>query len=330
MLTTPYGLRPDYVTDGPVDAVDLNRRARILNAQLPGALRAATLGAGVFPLLNEVSSSLEILIAAASAAFLVTLSGATVAAAAGGAAITHPAGALVFTQSAGLSVPLPTLAAGETAFVHLLLQIPQNSLALGAADSLTGSAPILKVSELEIEEGGLLLASLRDGVLTDRRNFTAPVLLALSLLQTQSDIGYSTAARKIGPIGARLLKLETGDGANVGEVTRVEFNALKTRVAALETALPIAVASLRAELLDAIATGGRRPMQTPLDQVFHELSIVRQIAGRDQLDQLERSQSANILRGENGVIYGDGTSNHPDFLGPTTLTLDPATGYFEP
>lgn len=117
----------------------------------------------------------------------------------------------------------------------------------------------------------------------------------------------------------------TGDGIGRGDI--IPWNLADTRD--IVTVVLALIAALRAEVEDVISNGGRRPMATHVDQLMHELAIVRQIAGLDHPTELERSQSANILGVDDGSVYGDGTNDHPNHLGPTTLTLN-EDGSFEP
>ena len=331
----PYNVRADYVSDGPVSAADLNRRARILSSQLPGALRAGSLSAGVFPLwepdesLNP-SELLADLAAAAGAALLVTKSGTDFSVAPGAAAILHPAGALVATQTEGLSAEIPP--GVRPFFVHLLLRIPAIVNAPGAADSLMGSSPILKVSEEESEEGGLLLASYDGAIVTDRRRFTAPVMLALSLLEARADLGYDAEARAIGDVAKRLTNLEGGGGESppttVSFLEQLKWSATDPRNAV--TVFNERFADLRAEMLAAIqGNGGGDAFPDDLTVLADNMAGI--MAGLMEVNPhaIGRVQMALVVK-ESGHGQNDTPDFSPDVDDPALLPYNPATGLFGP
>lgn len=79
--------------------------------------------------------------------------------------------------------------------------------------------------------------------------------------------------------------------------------------------------ALRAEMLAAIATGGRRPRQTNIDQVVRELALARQATISLAPPAGLRSQSANVLDTVAG-LWGSGENSSPDFI-DTELVLNP-------
>lgn len=233
MLSAPYSLHTDYGEDTPVSSLDLDRRAKILGAQLPGALRAAGLVAGVMPLwkpapelpFDQYGAALA---SAAQGALLVTKSGGVWQAGAGAALIElgdeSGSGLLVYTQTDGLTEAVQTPVVSQTLYIHLSLQVPDDVTAPGALDSLVGDAPLLSVSDVENEPHSLLLASVNDtGVLTDRRAFSLSVLLAQEMARLR----------------ARLDALDTPAAPGAVGVTPAQFGALQKRVSDLEGALDI-------------------------------------------------------------------------------------------
>jgi hypothetical protein len=210
MPTTSYSLKNTYNNASKVSASDLNRRADILAFQLPGALMATAIEAGVLPLVqtpasqspNATQSAAQSLTAwanAAATALEVTSEGTLFKVAAGAALVRHPVGHLVWTTAQnGLSIAKLTPEEGETLYVHLALAIPDDETEVGALDSQIGAAPTLMVTELETESGALLLASWDGTTLIDRRTFIAPAALAL------------------GGLTARVEAIETSTGGGEG------------------------------------------------------------------------------------------------------------------
>jgi hypothetical protein len=86
-------------------------------------------------------------------------------------------------------------------------------------------------------------------------------------------------------------------------------------------------AALESTLRDEIAEGGIRPRSTRVDHLIHEHALTRQMAGSLVPVELERSQSANLIKAVDG-IFGDGSNNHPDFI-DTDLTIN-EDGSLEP
>lgn len=188
MPTNPYSLVNSYTNNSKVSASDLNRRANIAAFQLPGALIASGLDAGVLPLIQFEGDSYQNALqtaqswaTASQAALKITAGGGIWTAAPGAALVRHPSGHLVWTTAQnGLSINIQAPDGGEL-YIHLLLAIPDNETDFGALDSQIGTPPSLFVSELEVEPGALILASWDGSVLVDRRAFIAPAALAVAL-----------------------------------------------------------------------------------------------------------------------------------------------------
>ena len=323
MLTTPYSLKRDYSVATPVSAGDLNRRARVIASQLPGALRGAALSAGVFPLWNPLpGSSLDALVADlvahAGEALKVSKSGTIFRAGAGAAVIEANAdlgtAPLLYTQTAQLSVAAPEPDDDEVMYVHLALQLPDDPLSPGVLDSTVGDAPVLLVSDIEQEPGALLLASFSnaDG-LQDRRTFSTPVLLALEMDMLRKRLDALSAP----PTGT------TGSGT---ELTVATFNALKQRVTDLEGKL----ADIDAKILK--LAGGNDPFPAPFDILADEIALNRSGLAEVNPPSVERGQISVVV-----ANAGHGQNDTPDFSPDSPTTNDPlelpwdgATGLFGP
>jgi hypothetical protein len=290
MKNLPYLIETGYISDAPVEAADLDRRARVLNSQLPGALRAAALSSGVFPLWTPDETlpreeQLASLAAATGAALKVSLSGGFFNAAAGAAAIALPGStALVFAQTSGVSAANP----GGDVFVHLMLASADDPLSPGAVDGRIGSPPFLLVSDTESEEGGILLAAASNGALTDKRRFTVSPLLALELQKTNS---------RLDALGA---PIEAGEGK---PITAAQFLALQETVAFQGMQL----AGLQAEV-DALKSTQNDNFPTPLDQAFDEIAINRVGLAEVNAHAIERGQISVIT-----VSAGHGQDDTPDY-----------------
>ncbi|BCM88859.1 hypothetical protein IAD21_00701 [Abditibacteriota bacterium] len=309
MLTTPYSLKRDYSASTPVSAGDLNRRARVLATQLPGALRGAALSAGVFPLWNpapglSLDALITDLVARAQNSLQVTRSGALFVASAGAAVIeasdnfgTAP---LLYTQTTGLSVAAETPQDDDTLYIHLALQLPTDPLAPGALDSTVGDAPTLLVSDTEEEPGALLLASITAaGGLQDRRTFSTPVLLALEMDALRQRLDALSA-----PTTA-------GEGSE-GGLTLANFNDLLNRTSALEGTL----ADLRAQI--AKLGGGNDPFPAPFDILADEIALTRSGLAEVNPPAIERGQISLIV-----ANAGKGQNDTPNFAPNTPTPNDP-------
>ncbi len=312
MLTTPYSLKSDYSASTPVSAGDLNRRARVLASQLPGALRGAALSAGVFPLwIPPTGLSLDALIsdltARAQDTLLVSQSATMFVASAGAAVIeaTDNLGAapLIYTQTAGLSVFAPTPDGDGTLYIHLALQLPDNPLSPGVIDSTLGAPPTLLVTDIEQEPGALLLASFTtaDG-LRDRRTFSTPVLLALEMNALRQRLD---ALSHTGTDGG-------GDGGGNSTVTIAQFRDLQNRTTVLEGTLD----DLRAEI--AKLGGGNDPFPAPFDVLADEIALNRSGLAEVNPPSIERGQISVVV-----ANAGKGQNDTPNFAPNSPTTNDP-------
>jgi hypothetical protein len=302
-----YGIKNNYGYGIAVSPGDLNRRADVLQAQLPGAFTG--LGAGVFglgellvdtPLAGQVS--------------------------AGSALVLNSEGVLVYVH---VPEPLFIPVRSDELYLHLALRVPDPADSYGdtaGTDSLRGAPPNLLLSENEEETDALLLASWNGTAWVDERVFSLPADTA----QLHLDLAALTA---------RLAALEagTGGGEDGGEggigpifgttipISSVDPTKIKDYIDAVE-------ARIRAEVVP-----GQRATRQPLDLVVHEMQILRGELGiaqetirrlsemllfpeqRDALGQsgltvrprvVERSQSLTI-----GPNFGSGENSTPDFDG---------------
>lgn len=286
MLSFPFFLRTDYREGAPVSSSDLNRRARILNAQLPGALRAAGLVAGILPLWKPETGLPEAglpfdqtaraLAMAAQNALLVEAENGQWRANAGAALVelgdATGGGPLVYTQTDGLSIPVQTPDAGQTLYLHLALQIPvlgeDGAPGTGALDSLMGDAPRLLVSDTASEPNALLLASVNDaGVLTDQRSLALPVMLAQEMARLRA---------RLDALDAPVTDPGTGTGNGSG-VSGAQFGALQKRVSDLEAAL----ADLKAQIAQGNNDSVVGVSETPASLLVNSGKIIGQIVNLD-------------------------------------------------
>ena len=321
MLTTPYSLKSDYNTNNPVSASDLNRRARVLASQLPGALRGSALCAGVLPLWNPsdelpLADLVADLVERAGESLRVSISGSLFVVGAGAAFVplTTSAGApLIYTQTQGLSNPVQGAEDGTTLYIHLALTIPTvtETSSSGITDSQLGSPPELRLSEIEQEPGALLLASYTDsGGLKDRRTFVAPVLLAREM---------EALSKRLDALNAPV----TSGGNGAGELTVAKFLALQSRVELIEGAF----ADIRAQI--ARLNAGANPFPAPFDILADEIALTR--AGLAELSppSIERGQISVI-----GAGFGHAQNSTPDYTpdthDPLELPFDPLQGLFAP
>lgn len=235
-----YGLKTNYAPGVAVSPGDLNRRADVLQAQLPGAFQA--LGAGVFE----------------PAALLVNSPTGKVAP--GSALIENHDGVLVYVSVPNaLSIPAR---AGET-YLHLALRVPSpigGPEDTAGTDSLRGAIPRLQLSDDEEETDALLLARWDSGAWVDARPFSLPA----QFQQVVADLGYSEADRAKGTVATRLNTLfgTGGDDEESEEVSlRAEVSALKASVADLQ--------ALVATLSEKIGLPGTISTVEDLDRYLH-------------------------------------------------------------
>jgi hypothetical protein len=155
-------------------------------------------------------------------------------------------------------------------------------------------------------------------------------------------VGYPGDHDDLDSVHARLQLLEgteesSGSGSGSGSggggsetalvyLTQLKYSATDTRRADIVIEEMLDQMEARLELL--ILEGGRRPMQTHMDQMRHELAIVRQSTIALLPGAGERSQSANVVAIEGGGIYGDGSLSYPEHI-ITDLTLN-TDGTIEP
>jgi hypothetical protein len=298
----------------------LNRRADVVQAQLPGAFRG--LGMGVFGADDLLVDQPEVGQVAA-----------------GDALILGGDGVLVYVRvPEALSIPLRS----DELYLHLALRVPPEIGGPGdsaGTDSRRGAPPQLFLSENEEETDALLLASWEGDGWGDARTFSRIAALETDLTQIKEDLGYGDEERAIGSVAARLSTLENssgddegggGGGAAVTLLSQLGFNAQDPRPA---------ITVIREEIAAAIAliAPGQRAIRQPLDLVVHELQIARgELAiAQETIRQfglllltqvqrealaaagltirprvIERSQSATV-----GPNFGSGENFGPNFEG---------------
>jgi hypothetical protein len=314
MPTKRYALKTeaDFATQPEWSAAQIARLHRILDSQLGGALEA--LGTGIVADPDETS-------------FLVEAVTGGVSVQPGRAFVRHSALGGCFLHL-DVELLLDDLEPDTDLYIFAALDIGEDN------DSRESAAPIILVQEGDACDGGALLARRNaDGTVDDLREpFSIDALLNRTT-QLEDDLGYDASERTKGSVAARL-NLLGGDegGAVVAFLEQLKYSVADPRNAVVVIEEKLAI--LKAELLEVIQNGGTRPRQTPLDQLFHEHALTRQMAIRlgtlspvTEADA-ERSQSANVVGRADGSIYGDGSLDHPDFIA-TNLTIN-ADGSLEP
>jgi hypothetical protein len=312
-----YGIKTNYLLSTPVSPVDLNRRGDVLQAQLPGALRAAGGRPGVLPPVDYDFS-------AAPPILDLTVDDDTVTA---GAALinSETAGAFIF-----VSVPEPGLLIpdrGDGLYLHLALRLVADGSIGGPSDtkgtdSRRGAVPVLLISEDADETDALLLAAWNDvdEKWDDAREFVSVAALALALTQIQSDLGYDEDQRAKGTVAARLDGLEdTGTEPGGDDVSlQIQVNALKLTVNDLLR---------RVGILEAASGEGAELFPQPFDTLSDNLMLVAATTFELSPHGVERPQMAIV-----GQNFGHAQNSTPDFTPDTgdvrELPFDPATGLF--
>lgn len=323
-----YGLKTNYSQATPVSPGDLNRRADVIQAQLPGAFDAlgvGILGAGDL-LVDNVNDEI----------------------AAGRALVLGSDDILVYVLVPA-AVPIP-LRSDET-YLHLALRVPD---AIGGpgdtsgTDSKRGAPPVPLLSDTDDEPDALLLAEWDGSTWVDRRPKSRLVALEADVAQLKADVGYDASARAIGTVAARLLLLagsgEGGEGGGGGTLVT-----LLSQLGFNEAIPTDAIVQIRAEIAAAIATiaPGSRATRQPIDLIVHELQIQRgelataQETIRVLSNMLLSTEQKNLLassgltvrprvieRSESLTIgpgFGSGENSTPDFEGAGPAKNDNGT-----
>lgn len=304
MATTNYGFKNDFAELVKVSARDMNRRANILDTQLPGALSA--LGAGVVE--NETKTSLQVI---KDGLDYYVSAGEAIVETDGEGAPSHPVRG---------ELPAPTTISGANGYIHVALRVAENT---GDTDTEEGTASLDVVTSTSEElPGALLLAQIVNGAIVDRREFCRPDKALRQILGILSDIGYDAAARVKGSVKARLDKLETPlDAGNPGAgVTPQQFAALvelvgeqKARIDALEAA--------KAE------EGAFDLMPPNYDLLWDQVMINATGLAEVNPPSVERGQ-VSVITATAGRGQNDSPDYSPDTGNEGQLVFDPATGTF--
>ncbi|RYG75448.1 hypothetical protein EON80_00640 [bacterium] len=295
-----YGLKNNYASGVQVSPGDLNRRADVLQSQLPGAFRA--FGPGVFELDDLLVNS--------------PTSGQI---SAGNALILNSDGILVYVQvPAAASIPVRD----DELYLHLALRVPN---AIGGpgdtagTDSRRGAAPVFLLSENEEETDALLLASWDGTGWVDARTFSA----SAQMQQIQADIGYDATQRAKGSLASRLDALSAPIDPGSDGPTAAQFAALQGDLAA---AL-VRIATLEAGLASLNSNEMGIDYPTELDQAFDEIAITRAGLAEVNPTAIERGQ-ISVITANAGMGQFDGPVYSPTTGDPNELVYNPANGTF--
>lgn len=297
-----YGLKNTYAIGVPVSPADLNRRADVIQSQLPGAFRA--FGPGVFELD-------DLLVNTPTAGQI----------SAGAALILNSDGILVYVSvPAAASIPART----DELYLHLALRVIDSAdigtpADTAGTDSRRGAAPVLLLSENEEETDALLLASWDGTGWIDARTLSASAQLQL----VQSDIGYDATERAKGTLAARLNALSDPIDPDSDGPTAAQFAALQELV----TSQGNRIASLEAEVtaLQTNAAGIDYPAE--LDQLADEVAINRAGLAEVNAHAIERGQISVVT--VNAGLGQDDTPNYSPTTGdPNELSFNTEDGTF--
>jgi hypothetical protein len=310
-----YGLPLSVITGQKIGGAIFTRFFNVINAQLQAAL--SELGPGVVFAPDETS-------------FQVSKVGNGLTVAPGVANILHSEYGIIAVESDTDEIPEgdTTLSATNYVFAQLILV---DDLVSGDSPGDEDSRETMSVrfvlSDQDELEGGLLLAQFpvagdgTIGTVVDRREPIVLEKLALRILQLESDVGYDATERAKGTVADRLNALSGSDtepGTIISLLAQLKWSEDDARNAIV--VLLELLEQLEARLMVAIQTGGRRPQQTPLDQLYFEHSLTRRTLIGLVPGLGEKTQSANVVPSVEGV-FGDGTDGHPDFI-DTSLTLN--------
>jgi hypothetical protein len=295
-----YGLKNNYALGVAVSPADLNRRADVLQAQLPGAMRG--LGTGVFglgqllvgrPVAEQISP--------------------------GDALIENGDGVLVYVHvPTALYIPQR----GAETYLHLALRVPPAGGGPGdsaGTDSRRGAAPSLLLSENEDETDAILLAAWNGTAWIDARPLAAPALLELA----RADIDYDPAERAKGTLSERLNALSIPVDLGSGGPTAAQFGALQALVASQGVRLE----ALEAQMAALQSDGTTDDFPSFEDQLADEIAINRAGLAEVNPSAIERGQISVVM-----ANAGHGQFDGPDYS-PTTgvageLTFDEDDGTF--
>ena len=294
-----YGLKNNYSIGVPVSPSDLNRRADILSAQLPGAV--GLLGVGVVGP-NDL---------------LISGTGTGTNVAPGQAVIESADGTPVYVRVPS-ALPVPARGAGEN-YLHLALRVPLtigNTSDTQGTDTLRGAAPVLLLSADDIETDALRLANWNGASWTDARVFTLMGALRLAV----SDLGYDAAARVKGTVNARLDALTTPVAAG----SSGSFASLQSQVNALKAALDTQATQI-AVLQGKIGTPG---LESAVDDInrYEVRELARHGVELTKLDAHFSTLTDDSIfvpgTAGNGEDLGNGLSARDVHSGNTALDLD--------
>lgn len=296
MATIPYNLKNDYVESAPPSAADLNRRAKVLAAQLPGVFQA--IGAGVIA--SPDGNSLKVI--DEEGVYYVSE---------GEAFVRYTNGYLLRIHVAG-DFEIEDVPEGEIRYVQLRAYIADLS---ATPDSETAALGMIELSEDEEEAGALVLARINaDGTVDDLRTWTRIDDLLQRIEQLESDVGYDDTEREKGSVAERLnsiggdagaywgtLQLSAGDATTIAQYVAAQINAL------------------RSELQAQITSGGVRADSPELKMLTEELAA--QGIGLTQVNpdwpDMSRGTYIDI------EVRGDGVGVGPDDLDEGTATVYP-------
>jgi hypothetical protein len=305
-LLPPYGIRADYLEAQPPSAMDLNRRAKVLSAQLPGLL--AALGPGVH----------------GEDAFGVVAAGAGYNIAPGSAGIEDVNGYIITVRATST---INVSRSGDEKYIHIALAKPSNP---GEPESTTGDPPLYLVSEDEELPDSLLLAEINeDGTVVDRRIFSSITEVQRLLAQLQSDLGYDAGQRLLGTIATRLTALEGGGEEGEGPVVISYLSQLKYSASDPRNAVVVIeekIAAALAQAIEAVQNGGVRPQVFPLDQLRALIDANLRGLGEVNPQGPSRAHAATIVLG----VRGDGSGDTEDNIGAHTSTIRTDLGVIEP
>lgn len=314
MSTPHYRINDSHLNGEALEGYEWDILARILDTQAEGSL--AALEAGVLDTDEfEDGSSYEC-----------ALSGAVVTISPGHAITRHSQYGHCYIRSDSAKNPEGDIVDGEITFVYVVAVYPSAPLQPSSPEGTIGDPDLSYILSVATSvDGGVRLARIEDGVLTDDRQWSGITKLKRAL--DTGDSGLGVVQQAIGwpyfetdedgnlvprdSLDARVTALENPSGGEATEVTLAAFNALAAKVANHEA---------RIAELEALAGLEPTEVDIPMPDDLHWAETMRAMAHEARYGSARigtKVKAAIIIPGRtgHGEPFPDGTLARSSVVG---------------